>query len=127
MCKIFSLVPSKKPVTRELRLFNFWMTKLTKTSMPLASINFTNPRTNPWNFHKKFENWRFWKTPWKLVKATWLSRMGLHFDDYLGFRPKITQPKCLVCLSFLWWQVFFQGNERKYFTHILGHSCLPDR
>ena len=23
-----------------------------------------------------------------------------------------------VCLNFLWWQVFFWGNERKYFTHI---------
>ena len=23
------------------------------TSMPFASINFTNPRTNPWHFHKK--------------------------------------------------------------------------
>ena len=24
------------------------------TSMPFASINSTNPRTNPWNFHKKY-------------------------------------------------------------------------
>ena len=32
------------------------------TPMPFASINFTNPRTNPWNFPWLiFENWRFWK------------------------------------------------------------------
>ena len=32
------------------------------TSMPFASINSTNPRKNPWNFHKKkIENWWFWK------------------------------------------------------------------
>ena len=30
--------------------------------MPFVSINSTNPRTNPWNFHrKKFENLPFWK------------------------------------------------------------------
>ena len=27
------------------------------TSMPFASINSTNPRTNPWNFHKNY--WEF--------------------------------------------------------------------
>ena len=38
------------------------------TSMPFASINPTNPRTNPWNFHKKilrigdFEKRPFWKS-----------------------------------------------------------------
>ena len=37
------------------------------TSMPFASINYTNPRTNPWNFRKKisrigdFEKRPFWK------------------------------------------------------------------
>ena len=31
--------------------------------------------------------------------------------------------KHLVCLSFLWWQVFLR-KERKYFTHILGLSSL---
>ena len=30
--------------------------------------------------------------------------------------------KHLVCLSFLWRQVFFWGNERNYFTHNPGHS-----
>ena len=31
--------------------------------------------------------------------------------------------KHLVCLSFLWWQVFW-GNERKHFTHIPGLPWL---
>ena len=32
-------------------------------SMPFASINSIQPRSNPWNFQKrKIENWRFWKT-----------------------------------------------------------------
>ena len=53
------------------------------TSMPFASINPTNPRTDPWNFHKKIlridrvEKWPFFESailifffassPWKLV------------------------------------------------------------
>jgi hypothetical protein len=38
------------------------------TSMPFASINSTNPRNNPWKFHKTilrigdFEKQPFWKT-----------------------------------------------------------------
>ena len=67
------------------------------TSMPFASINSTNRRTNQWNFHKNIENWQFWKTqffwvgwfdfffqyfffassPWKLVTNFVLERMGL--------------------------------------------------
>ena len=67
------------------------------------------PKTSPWNFQKNmgilknslFLSWPFWifffsisfsSCPWKLVKATWLSRMGQNFDDYPGFQPKITQP-----------------------------------
>ena len=39
------------------------------TSMPFASINPTNPRTNPWNFHKKIlriggaGKWPFFRRP----------------------------------------------------------------
>ena len=67
--------------------------------MPFTSINPTNPRTNPWNFHKKilrigdFEKCTFFESailnfffqkkiffllffPWKLVKVYWLARMG---------------------------------------------------
>ena len=74
------------------------------TSMPFASINSTNPRTNPWNFHKKFlrigdfEKCTFFESailnfffqkkkfffaffPWKLVKVYWLARMGQNFEQ----------------------------------------------
>ena len=72
--------------------------------MPFASINPSNPRTNPWNFHKKilrigdFEKCTFFESailnfffqekifffaffPWKLVKVYWLARMGQNFDQ----------------------------------------------
>ena len=72
--------------------------------MPFASINPTNPRTNPWNFHKKilrigdFEKCTFFESailnfffqkkkfffaffPWKLVKVYWLARMAQNFDQ----------------------------------------------
>ena len=56
------------------------------TSMPFASINFTNPRTNPWNFHKKnIENWRFWK------------RYSLdRFEQVERSKMKLHNPKSLV-------------------------------
>ena len=76
------------------------------TSMPFASINFTNLRINPWNFHKKilrigdfekrcFLSWPFWflnfdfcfcpiKTSQILLFSKdrskfWASRMWQHF------------------------------------------------
>jgi hypothetical protein len=80
------------------------------TSMPFASINPTNPRTNPWNSHEKnlriggFENPSFFESailkfflqkkkkllqfPWKSVKTYRIARMGQNFDDYPGF-PQI--------------------------------------
>ena len=78
------------------------------TSMPFASFNPTNPRTNLRNFRKKilrigdFEKWPFFESAililfasftWKQVKVYWLARMGRNFDDYPGFQPKITPPK----------------------------------
>ena len=32
-------------------------------------------------------------SPWKLVKVSWVSRMGRNFDDYPGFQPKIPPSK----------------------------------
>ena len=58
------------------------------TSMPFASINPTNPRTNPWNFHKKilrighFEKWPFWT-------------IG-HFEFYFSKKKKIF---CLISIQ----------------------------
>ena len=42
------------------------------TPMPFASINSTNPRTNPWKFHeKKIENCRSWKMSFFLSQPFW--------------------------------------------------------
>ena len=74
--------------------------------MPFAS--FTYPRTNLWNFHKKYwelailKNDLFLSRPfwfffasfsWKQVKVYLLARMGQNFDVYSSFQPKITTPK----------------------------------
>ena len=78
-------------------------------SMPFASINPTNPRTHPAQFGKKIlridhlAKWGFFESaildfcfrffflfcliPWKIVKGSWIARMGRNFDDYPGFQP----------------------------------------
>ena len=84
--------------------------------MPFASMNSTNPRTAPWNFHKKilrigdFEKWPFFESAilnfifskkkfffasslWKLVTNYVLEWMGLNFYDYDGIQPKLSPPK----------------------------------
>ena len=43
------------------------------------------------------------------------------FGTTVHFIIQKLKSKHLVCLSFLWW-VFFEVNERKYFTHIPGLS-----
>jgi hypothetical protein len=77
-------------------------------SMSFASCNPTNPRPNPWNFHKKilriggFEKWPFFESAiliffalslWKLVTHYVLEWMGLKFYDNDGLQPKISPPK----------------------------------
>ena len=82
------------------------------TSMPFASINSTNPRTNPWNFGGNCSafggGWKtqfFWvghfeiffakkkkkfaSFPWKLVNIYRVARSFRNFDDYPGFQ-KVT-------------------------------------
>ena len=81
-------------------------------SMPFASFNPTNPRTNPWNFggicsafdeveklsffesailnlKKKKKKKKFASSPWKLVTNYVLEWMGLNFYYYDGLQPKI--------------------------------------
>ena len=104
--------------------------------MPFASFNSTNPRTNPWNFHKKilrigdFEKWPFLSRPFCFCfqKKNFVlffsneENLGFHmryhffrnFDDYPGFKPKITPPNIsagsvsdlwitqLCCKALLW-------------------------
>ena len=42
------------------------------TSMPFASINSTNPRTNPWNFHKKYWELAILKNIGFLSRPFWI-------------------------------------------------------
>ena len=80
-------------------------------SMPFASFNPTNPRTNPWNFggncsaFDEVEKLSFFKSailnflkkqtnffassPWKLVTNHVLEWMGLNFYYYDGLQPKM--------------------------------------
>ena len=97
-------------------------------SMPFASINPNNPRTDPWNFHKKIlridrvEKWPFFESailnfflqkkkknfassPWKLVTNYVLEWMGLNFQYYDGLQPKIragiiNEHECTTLLMF---------------------------
>ena len=39
------------------------------------------------------KNKHFASSPRKLVKVSWVSRMGRNFDDYPSFQPKIIHPK----------------------------------
>ena len=78
-------------------------------SMPFASCNPTNPRTNLWNFHEKFlrigdfEKWPFLKNghfgyffkkknfffasfSWKSVQIYMVEWMGWNFDVFPGFQ-----------------------------------------
>ena len=84
--------------------------------MPFASFNLTNPRTNPWNFHKKFLRIGgvgksaffksvilifFFSKKKKNLGFSNPNNLGFHasynffenFDDYPGFQPKISHTK----------------------------------
>ena len=78
------------------------------TSMIFESINPTNPRTNPWNFHKKYlrighfeklcffvsdvlkyffqKNTVFASSPWKSVTNYVIEWMVLNFDVFFAFQ-----------------------------------------
>jgi hypothetical protein len=71
------------------------------TSLPFASINPINPRTNPWNFHNfflrigDFEKLSFFELAILLHPhenqsklLNWVSRMGQNLYDYPGLQQK---------------------------------------
>ena len=93
--------------------------------MPFASINPTNPRTDPRNFHKKIlridrveklpffwvghfefflqkKNISFASFQWKHVKVYWSARIFWNFDDNLVFQPKTkpTQKYAKQCIYY---------------------------
>ena len=40
-----------------------------------------------WIFFFEKKNFFFCWIPWKIVKGSWIARMGRNFDDYPGFQP----------------------------------------
>ena len=105
-------------------------------TMPFASINPTNPRTDPWNFHKKIlridrvEKWTFFESailnfilkkkkkilaPWKLVTNYVLEWMGLNFQYYDGLQPKIragiiNEHECMMWPNSVLEQIWLKGS-----------------
>ena len=95
--------------------------------MPFASFNPINPRTYPWNFHKKilrldnFEKWHFFESAilsffyqkkiasslWKLATNYVLEWMGLKFYDYdsLHFTAKNQSPQTFQAA--VYWNKWF--------------------
>ena len=88
-----------------------------------------------------FFNWPFWKKnqenslffascPWKLVKVSWVARMGQTFDDYPGFQPKTTPAQRYATQS----TFIFCGRLKKtwtlplhydiYFVKCMQQSCV---
>ena len=84
-------------------------------SMLFVSIISTNPRTNPWYFHKKY--WElailknsvflicFASSLWKLITNYVLEWMGLNLYHYDGLQPKmstriINEHECKWCPTF---------------------------
>ena len=88
MCKIFSLVPSKKPVTKEnwekisVYFSIFWMIKFTVI-----------PKKVIWHL-AIWQNWCF----------------GQFYHSKL-------KSKHLLCLSFLWWKVFSREQEKIFYIY----------
>ena len=95
------------------------------TSMPYASINPTNPRTNLWNFRKiflrigDFENLIFFESAififffqkknasflWKSVQIYIVEWMGWHFDVFLVSR-KFLAVRNITLYSQVWYWVY---------------------
>ena len=115
--------------------------------MLFASNNPTNPRTDPWNFHKKIlridrvEKWPIFESailifffqkekkiassPWKLVTNYALEWMGLYFQYYDDLQPKIragiiNEHECSYIPTHCWLNDFFKfipQNHYKLFFH----------
>ena len=108
MCKIVSLVPSKKSVTREncdklsCLLFNFWMIKWTKT--PILR-NYQVPNGFFW-FNCKFNHS-------KIQQFVMLSLK----EKYIILIIQKLKSKHLICLIFLWRQVFLREREKISYTY----------
>ena len=93
------------------------------TPMPFASINPTNPRTNPWNFHEKIlriggpGKWGFFEA----AILNFLSRTFWNFFCFISLK----NPALLYEVSFFsaLWMVFPESWKRSC-PNFYAHDCI---
>ena len=94
------------------------------TSMPFASINPTNPRTNPWNFHRK--TFRIWGV--ENLFFFWVGYFEVFFSNKQarkGFRPISASQIFLDSLYSLGilWEFFVNSSGMYCWGFDLGIFC----
>ena len=87
-------------------------------SMPFASINPTNPRTNPWNFHEKILRIGGAKK-WGLYPFFWVGHFEFFFSrkNYFFCFISMKRPK-----AFIWGIIYFCNIDG--FFRILEKTSL---
>ena len=71
----------------------------------------------------------FASSPWKLIKSSWVARLGQNFDDYPDFQPKVTHtkhfwPGCIVP-SYIGKRIKRLVIYLEYWMEILRSEFLP--
>ena len=91
-------------------------------SMPFASINPTNPRTNPWNFHEKILRIGG-AGKWGFFEAAILNFLSRPFWIFLCF-ISVKNPAILYEVSFIsaLWMVFPESWKRSC-PNFYAHDC----
>ena len=92
------------------------------TSMPLASINSTNPRTNPWNFHEKILRIGG-AGKWEFFEAAILNFLSRPFWIFFCF-ISVKNPALLYEVPFFsaLWMVFPESWKRSC-PNFYAHDC----
>ena len=83
-------------------------------SMPFASINSTNPRTNPWNFHEKIlriDEARKWLLFSFLVFGYWVDQKNFFFGFLYAKNPEASYEVAFIPAL---WMVSSESLKRLY-------------
>ena len=93
------------------------------TSMPFSSINSTNPRTNPWNFHEKILRIGG-AGKWGFFEAAILNFLSRPFWIFFCF-ISVKNPALLYEVSFFsaLWMVFPESWKRSC-PNFYAHDCM---
>ena len=93
------------------------------TPMPFASINSTNPRTNPWNFHEKILRIGG-AGKWGFFEAAILNFLSRPFWIFFCF-ISVKNPALLYEVSFFsaLWMVFPESWKRSC-PNFYAHDCM---